>query len=228
MTDVCIPWVASDTARTAALRWVTEQYLRAGMRVRLGVPISPDPWVKAHAVGKAVAQAPYDEVVVVADADVWVATEALRAACQAVEVGRARWAVPHRSVRRLAPDATCDLYAGDDMPHDGLRLAEPPHLGHLGGGIVVLRRSDYGACPLDPRFVGWGQEDDAWAYALKTMLGKPWRGTATLWHLWHAPQPRQSRRVGSAAGEQLARRYKAAMGNRPRMAALLSEAMAAA
>jgi hypothetical protein len=90
--------------------------------------------------------------------------------------------------------------------------------------MVVLSRESYAKVPLDPRFKGWGQEDESWALALGTLLGRSKRGLADLWHLWHDPAPRQSRDVGSQASMNLHRRYVTANRQPPRMAALVAEA----
>jgi hypothetical protein len=89
---------------------------------------------------------------------------------------------------------------------------------------VVLTRGAYDLAPIDPRFVGWGQEDESWALALGCLAGPSWRGTAELWHLWHEPQVRQSRSVGSAASLALHQRYVRARRDPRRMAALVAEA----
>jgi hypothetical protein len=64
--------------------------------------------------------------------------------------------------------------------------------------------------PLDARFTGWGQEDMAWGWALTRVLGAPWHGLAPLLHLWHPPQERSTRVVGSSAGMRLWERYRRA------------------
>lgn len=63
---------------------------------------------------------------------------------------------------------------------------------------------------MDPRFAGWGQEDHSWGLALFSVAGHPFRGKSHLWHLWHPPQERFSRRYGSQEGRALWLRYSAA------------------
>jgi hypothetical protein len=141
------------------------------------------------------------DLLVVHDADVW--CDALDDAIEAVRAG-APWAMPHRRVYRLTEDATNAALDGGDL---GGPTVEHPYIGWQGGGIVVLPRTTYRDCPLDPRFAGWGAEDEAWARALVALHGKPWRGRAPLWHLWHPPQPRVSRRMGSESSDALLARY---------------------
>ena len=161
------------------------------------------------------------DVVLVADADVW--TDDIYEAVAEVQAGAA-WAVPHRGVYRLTEQATRELVLGEPWEH--LETVERPYLGVEGGGIVVIHRSLLLQVPLDPRFVGWGQEDESHGIALRTLLGPPWRGKAPLAHLWHPPQSRISRTRGSEEGWRLRRRYLKAQRDPRAMRALLEEARA--
>lgn len=178
----------------------------------------PGPWCKAAAVQRA-AQHAHADILVVADADVWCDT--VDQAVAAVE-GGAPWAIPHDRVHRLTAQATTNVVNG--QPFDVQPLDQRPYRGHAGGGIVVLPADTLAQVPLDPRFVGWGQEDDSWAAALTTVAGRPWRGHSPLWHLWHPPAERINRRVGSRDGERLWGRYLRATKNPQRMHQLLEEA----
>ena len=212
--SVVVPWRAGCEHRLAALVW---------LRPRLPLPVvlgSVDgDWCKAEAVAAGVRQVPDTDVLVVHDADVW--CDGLDAAVDAVASGVAAWAVPHRRVCRLDEVSTAAVLAGGPLAGT---FAQRPYLGHAGGGIVVLRRDVWESCPLDPRFVGWGQEDDSWALALRCLHGEPWRGTDDLWHLWHPPQPRASRVRGSDESWSLHRRYVRARRDRELMVALVGEA----
>lgn len=159
------------------------------------------------------------DVVVVADADVW--SDGIHDAVNQVEDG-VPWAIPHRGVFRLTEASTARVLAG--APWEGLQTTEAPYLGVEGGGLVVIHRALLLSVPLDPRFEGWGQEDESWAIALRTTLGAPWRGKAPLVHLHHPPQSRLSRTRGSEPGWQLRRRYLKAQRDPAVMVALLEEA----
>lgn len=215
--EVLIPWAGDDPDRRAALGWVTARYTEAGWPVIVGEG-DPACWSKAAAVASALAVSDA-ELLVVADADVW--CDHLDVAVDAVRAGGA-WAMPHRHVHRLTRAATLDVYAGTTPTRD-TPTGERPYEGFPGGGIVVMARATYEQVPLDRRFVGWGGEDESWAHALVTLAGKLWRGTAPLWHLWHPPQPRDSRRMGNAANDELRHRYRQARRNPQTMRALLDE-----
>lgn len=216
MATVLIPWRAGCPHREAALRWLAP---RLPWPVVVGEHGHGD-WRKAIAVEDAVRRCT-DDVLVVHDADVW--CDGLPDAVAEVESG-APWAVPHYTVRRLTEAATSTVLAGGGFPAGHEALSERPYRGHLGGGIVVLTRSVWETTPLDPRFVGWGHEDDGWAMALAAMHGPPRRGDADLWHLWHPPQRRQSRTAGSGPSVRLFRRYRAGRRNPTVLAGLAAEA----
>ena len=122
-----------------------------------------------------------------------------------------------------AESATAAVLAGADPAAALGGLARKPYLGVEGGGLTVLSRAAYATAPLDPRFAGWGQEDESWGEALRCLLGKRWRGTADLWHLWHPPPARLNSHVGSAEGRALHVRYQVAARNRAAMRRLIAE-----
>jgi hypothetical protein len=248
---VIVPY--RDSPGRMPLLWWTLGRLYAA-RMRLFDMISADivlctdqpdaggPWCKANAVSSGVTVArgldavgddvlvdvSGDDVLVVHDADCW--SDGLAEAIDAVATGRAQWAIPHSDVHRLTPEATAEVLAGKD-PDVGMPLVPHHEGGHCrpyrgvpGGGIVVLARDAYEHVPLDPRFLGWGGEDEAWGLALNALLGEPWRGDAPLWHLWHPPQSRLNRHVGSDTSHALLTRYQYAAKDGPEaMRALVDE-----
>ena len=221
--SVLVPFRGDGGHRDAAWRWVASWWAgrHPGWQVVAGS--GPDgPWCKALAVADALSRADAD-VLVVADADV--VTDGVAEAVAAVE-GGAPWAVPHGWVPRLWEAATRLVYSG--VPWQQAEQVGGLHRGIYqgvaGGGMAVLRRADYQRCPLDPRFAGWGQEDDSWYLALLTLVGKPVRWTEPLVHLWHEPAGRLNQHVGSAESHALHVRYQyAAKAGREAMAALVAE-----
>lgn len=214
--DVLVPWRPGCSHRERALAWVRHHYAEGGYTVRLGVA-GEGAWCKADAIGMALGHSEA-ELVVVADADVW--TDDLRKAIDAVEAG-VPWAIPHRDVHRLTEAATSEVLAGAAWV--GAETLQVPYKGIPGGGIVVAAREVIEAVPPDPRFTGWGQEDECWAMALETLVGPPWRGDAPLVHLWHPPQDRYTRRRGSPANWNLRCRYRVAREDPAAMRELLEE-----
>jgi hypothetical protein len=219
--SVLIPFTSHDPWRLRARDHIVGHYQAQGFDVIQGACSAP--WRKAVAVAAAAEHAT-GEILVVADADCFCA--GVHRCLAAVEAG-APWAIPHKLVHRLDETATEAVYAGV-APGATTGRTQAPYSGFPGGGIVVLPRSTYLDVPLDPRFEGWGQEDEAWALALTALHGLPWRGPDPLYHLHHPPPPnRRSRHIGSLAGHELLNRYlRAARDGRPAMRALLDEATA--
>lgn len=196
----------------------------AWLRQRFEWPLVPglrgEPWIKALAIMPAVADAPEGSIIVVHDADVFCDGDGLVDAVGAVRWGQAEWAIPHRLVHRLTDAGTLDFM----RCRAPLEREEDPYVGIEGGGVVVARRETLLDCPPDPRFVGWGAEDDCWGIALRWLHGAPWCGGQNLWHLWHPPQQRSSRTRGSSESTQLRLRYYRARHSQAAMRALVAEA----
>lgn len=219
---VVVPWRPTDEHREEAWRWLGHQWetVYPGWEVVEGTcPVGP--WVKAHAVANALTRTTA-ELIVLADADVW--TEGVAAAVDVVG-SDGGWAIPHWRVHRLDQTSTRTVLDGGWF-HEDLACERRPYVGYAGGGITVIERGLLEQAPLDPRFVGWGQEDQAVAAAWVTLGGKPWRGREPLWHLWHPPQPDRPARVPRATGLLL--RYQEVNGNPARMSELIREAAHAA
>jgi hypothetical protein len=206
---VLVPWAGSCAHRVAAWGYVHSWYERnhPTWKIIRGHGRSGAQWCKAQAVADALSRTRAD-VLVVADADV-IAPDIGRAVREVTE--GSPWAIPHDKLHRLTEEATRQVLRGADpqaVCAARTSLTQAPYRGYAGGGITVVRRHVYGSTPLDPRFLGWGQEDESWATALTLMHGQPWRSTGPMWHLWHPPQARISRTTGSHGSRQLAQQYR--------------------
>jgi hypothetical protein len=225
MTEVAVivPWRPSEQ-RARAWSWLRSKWQSAFPDWPVVEGGCPDgqPWSKGAAVSDGIRRSAA-AVLVIADADVW--TDGVAEAVTLVASGQTPWATPHHEVRRLSAAATDDVLNTGLWPtvRTSTTYAERPYPAHPGGGMTVLTRDGYNRAPMDPRFEGWGQEDDAWAIALRLLLGREHRGTADLWHLWHEQQPRQSRSIGSADTAALHRRYVQARGSQQLMEQLIAE-----
>lgn len=203
--SVLVPYRPDGDDRDRAWRHVRSWWAvqHPGWQVVTGT-CPPGLWRKAVAVDDAFSRATGD-VLVVADADV--ICHGVADAVAVVAAGRAPWAIPHGLVFRLSAAASHAVYGGALPRSQQTRLARPAYWGVEGGGVTVLPRAVYRQVPLDPRFVVWGQEDEAWASALQVLAGRRWRGDAPLWHLWHPPPQRINRRRGNDQGWRLWQRY---------------------
>jgi hypothetical protein len=226
--SVLIPWYeTNDPYRYRALQqvlcwWEAHHPL---WDVHVGKCTEADGgWRKGLAVHRALQQST-GQICVVSDADV--ICPAVGIAIDQVESLRSAWAVPHRRVHRMTEPATTimidsGVYPRVPWPEGSI---ERSYQGIPGGGLIVLSRNLLTSVPIDPRFVGWGQEDMSWGHALTMIAGYPWRGDSPLFHLWHPPQGHSSTRrgVGSEAGYALWQRYQGAV-TLPMMLDLVGEA----
>lgn len=195
---VVVPFRGGCEHRERAWAYLRARYEQLGLDVVEGG--CDGPWRKAVAVNDAIKRSSA-EILVIADADVW--CDNISESIDEVR-GEAHWSVPHSKVHRLTDHATEAVLAGGPF---GGTTEEPPYPGVEGGGIVVLERELWERAPMDPRFVGWGQEDEAWGIALRNHGLKIRRLNGMLWHLWHPPQERASRGIGSTESFELFRQY---------------------
>lgn len=222
VATVVVPW-RPTAERELLWSWLQARWAKLYPHWEVVEGLCPDgPWRKGIAVADGVAKASHD-LLVVADADVW--CDGVGKAAEIVAGGAARWAMPHHLLKRLTASATDEVLASGEFPRirTTFTYSDRPYPGHPGGGMVVLNRATYEQAPIDPRFSGWGQEDDSWAVTLRLLAGREWRGLEDLWHLWHSPQPRMNRSTGNSGGAMLARRYWSARSSPRSMEALVAE-----
>lgn len=171
-------------------------------------------WVKGAAIADALGRCSA-EILVLADADVLIAPDALRQSVEQVRTGSA-WAMPHEMVYRVDARMSESYCANlPELPTFPYRDAtvRAPYLGMPGGGLVVLKHAMYhaiGGIPL--AFRGWGSEDQCLALLCEKLLGTCARGNADLLHLWHPPQGDSPH--GTANGQVLRKLGHAALQGR--------------
>lgn len=222
-TAVVVPFGGECPHRYLAWGWVRAQFAKHHPDWDLVVGTTDvEGFSRTQAILDALTRTDADTIIV-SDADVW--SNGLRFAVSHVhEYG---WAIPHNLIHRLSAPSTEAVLTGADW--HGLPLSQDnkqdsrPYRGHECGTLTVFRRDVLESVPPDPRFVGWGSEDDAQALALRTLIGPPWRGEADLVHLHHPPQPRLNRVVGNETSKALLDRYQRARHNPPAMRALIEE-----
>lgn len=215
---VIIPWRGGCAHRERARAYVVGRYRADLPDAAIALAdLATGAWSKSRAVTPALRVAE-NGAVVVADADCW--SDGIGSAIRAVTCGAANWTMPHGIVRRL-DEAGTEAYIGGADPKT-LGLERPQYVGMFGGGIVVAHRDTLLDVPLDPRFEGWGGEDESWALALQCLAGPAWRGNADLIHLWH-PRKEQVTKHGSPANRKLRQRYGRAGTNPKAMRSLIEE-----
>lgn len=224
MIRIILPYGGNEPHRARSLAWVWENLPQLVPDATLHVGECHGPWSKAAAVANAIDDDwDDDDVLVIHDADVW--APKLPETVRVVSMKGRSWAVPHTIVCRLGPELTERVMSGE-IQFTGLGtvgLDQAPYRGVVGGGCVVLSLAAYRRVPLDPRFVGWGQEDESWGFAMRTVLGQPHEVNNRLYHLWHPHPERMSRTTGNRDSEKLRNRYRAAKVSKDEMERLLDE-----
>lgn len=155
------------------------------------------------------------------------------------------WVQPHAQILRLSRSQSVAFMAGYEVEYSADGGITPDYLGALesmpyrqfsGGVPTVIRKDLYELCPQDPRFNGWGAEDNAWGYALSTLHCPMYRTAGDAVHLWHEPDPVRAQRQAGVPRDKLRgadwshhelfMRYHDANGNPTRMRALVDEHLA--
>lgn len=226
--SVLVPFTPGSCAhRDRSWDWVRTRLESCFPDWQIVVGTCPGTWSKGVALADAASRADGD-VLVMHDADVFTSIESLAESVEQVQAG-APWSVPHMLVHRLTPKASEQVLASDPKKATAADRARREvvryrYPGQPGGGIAVLTRSAWDQVPVDPRFLGWGGEDEAWGIALDATIGRHHRGQAPLLHLWHPLQPTHAHnRAVLPSTQELVDRYKATQGRPDEVARILQE-----
>lgn len=214
--SVLIPYREDSAQRAILLDHVMKwwrQHMPGNWELSIG-GCEAEQWCKAEAYADALAGAT-GRYLIFSDADVMIPGAPV--AVQALTDGW-MWARSHDLVVRLNSVTTQELIATSTaVPWSAREYANTPlcwedwpYEQRAAGAGVCVHRNVYETVPHDPRFLGWGCEDEAWGIALEVMFGQEAkvRGMPCI-HLWHPPQPKPLRN-GSVESQALLARYRAA------------------
>lgn len=182
--SVIIPVSPDDGARDRSREWVMERYakMHPSWEIVEGRLDPMAPWCKGEAVMKGVKEASH-HTLVIADSDCFIDPSGLEEAVARLRDEDVGWIVPHGLVHRLDKATSAEAMSVMTSP---VSYERAPYTGYVGGGIVVVDRSDYEAVGGIPQtFHGWGAEDECLALILDTLVGPHVRLDHDLWHLWH-------------------------------------------
>lgn len=215
--DLIVPYCPDGGLRDKNFHFLQSHWEEAfpSMHKYVGSPSGLE-WNKAEAIHDALVQGE-GEVLVVADADVWVhpayVAEAVRRVWR-----KGKWAMTHQLVYRLDAASSAQW-----LPYEKARIKceRLPYIGVPGGGMFVIRRSDYESVPMDRNFVGHSGQDIAWAHAADTLLGHHSRLKGKMYHLHHPPQPTKGDEDYSVPNFRLMRAYARARASKTRMRQLV-------
>lgn len=229
--SLLVPFRDDDGTRTRLWDWLRPRWEHYHPDVEIVVATDESaPFSKTSAVNDAARRASGD-VFGILDADVWFHAAGFSHAVDLVATRRVPWCAPHSRVIRITEAATDRILDLDptvrfprlDLTRDAERVT-PTSLGML----YLVRRDDFERVGgMDPRFAGWGWEDNAFQWVLDALVG-PWRRLDyDAFHLWH---PRHRNEGGKPIwpgqtdrNAELGRRYKAARRDLRAMRQLVDE-----
>lgn len=224
---------SEDQARWDIWNWIASQYQQFLPEVQLRVcsDDGEDPFHKTVALNRAAAAATAP-VLMLADADTWVPSAQIREALTLIETDPSIWVRPWNlklklgevDTQRLMTKAVWDgvVPEGADLPgrRESLNTywAAPHH--------IFTREQFEKVGGFDERFRGWGQEDEAFALSLRSIVGKPKLVRGYAIHLKHPRLGRSGRDqwVGETtprANEALVAEYRKRVRNPKQMEQLV-------
>lgn len=190
-----------DRART--WKWLSNHYKWKLPEVEVVVASDDgiDPFHKTVALNRAVEQASEDYLML-ADADTWCPSGQVRAGVEMVETDPTIWVRPWNIKLKMGPDDTERLLDNkqpwnEELPvgadhhtrYESLNTywAAPPH--------IFTRQQLESVGGFDERFRGWGQEDEAFALAMRAVVGRPKVFAGRAYHFYHP-------RIGKSGHDQ--------------------------
>ncbi len=221
--SVLVPFFRDSEHRDRLLWWFAFHVARTlpGAETIVGLDPGPGPgFSRAAAVNDAAGRATRD-VFLICDCDLVFPAEGV---ARALTSG-APWMIPYTICSGLSQADTAEVLDG---AHDPARLDDLAPVsvreGTIGGMCLVPREAFARVGGMDPRFRGWGCEDNAFYMAMGTLVGEPARLPCTIHHLWHPDGRPASAQAGLyIQNRALYARYLAAHGDPGAMSAILDE-----
>lgn len=218
-----IPYRPVDRFRGASYPFV-RAYLEASLPLHeVVIADDPDPssFNRGRALDAGIAQTDVD-LLVLADADLWVPKMALLRAIELAAQGAL--VTPFSRITFLNRQATSDVIRRNHYALEknwrGDEVAQFWNKRSDGGCSVLLRDNYVKAGGFDRTFDRWGFEDAAFSSAYSTLIGKREWVEAPAVHLWH-PTCRNTRDPLFRKRWDYCREYERAFGNPEAMAELI-------
>lgn len=218
LSDVTVAIPFRDQGdRTPQLEWLRARYEALLPEVELIVEPDDgeDPFSKTIAVNNCLKKATRP-IIAVIDADVWVEREAIETAAKLIRNGDTAWVRPADRVLRLTGHTTRKLIQTNPAAPTPTFSEEDCEAitGTVGLAFIVSAEAFRDIAGMDPRFRGWGWEDNAFNWAMRCLHGQEILFNATLIHLWHPRgKDQEGRRVWKGQqgrNAELGTRYKRA------------------
>jgi predicted glycosyltransferase involved in capsule biosynthesis len=219
-----IPFRSNDPHRKRSFKYIYEYLVREWPDDEVLVANNPDEDFRIARSRNMAASAATGDVLVFVDADTWTPRDQMQEAIDYVFRTEA-WALPYDTYFSLTEEATEDFYSGQfQLEFEyAFPTRENPDPA-VAGAVAVSRLAFETVHGYDDRYIGWGEEDRAFVYALETLAPQGVRICGAVYHLWH-PAPEEAR-FGQPFfnhNRSLCNRYRSALGNPQEMGALVAE-----
>ena len=178
-----------DGSRSAQFEWLQTRWkhFMPDAEIIVAEDDGGTPFSKTVAVNNAYRRATRD-VMAIVDADVWVNPKVIRSSVEAIRGRRHSWVRPCNKVLRLNKKFTENLIQGDHTKH--LPSIDPEvdcdRVTPVVGLICIFSRDLFESVGgMDPRFRGWGWEDNSFNQLMDFKARKCLFLKHPVYHLWH-------------------------------------------
>ncbi|KHF35503.1 Galactosyltransferase [Paenibacillus sp. P1XP2] len=218
--SVLIPYQSDGGPRDEALRFVRSFYKRVLPEAEICVgELTGETFSRSKAINKA-ASAATGSRWIIADGDLIYDPELIRGALR--QLREDNWIIPFTSITRLTLSNSQSAYRSEAVwPLQVPVETKPDDARYFVGGVSVVTRTAFETIGgYDERFIGWGGEDEAFAYSMDTIIGKHIRLEGNLLHFWH-PFVGPSGNPHYGQNYALFQEYRKALGHRAEMSRLI-------
>lgn len=183
--SILLPFKTDNGPREKAFKWVKQYYQETIPNGEICIGTCNNSFFsKSIAVNNAAKIATRD-IFIIIDSDMFCDPTLIARSLKLLN--KYPWVIPYKNVHYLSQDTTMRVIA--EPPNWPLKIDISENITKMSdafGGINIVPRKYFEEVGgFDERFKGWGGEDDAFCFALNTMVGKFKRLDSAIYHLWH-------------------------------------------
>jgi GT2 family glycosyltransferase len=204
-----VPFKSDNGYRDKIFKWILTFYEKyfPNAEICIGSSIS-EPFSRSEAINNAALKSTKN-IFVIVDSDLIYDPTIIKTSIELLNNNS--WVVPYNFINYLSQSSTEHLLTTPPTWPLRVNLDAPKiNYGKIGvtGGICIIPRKNFQRVRgFDTRFIGWGGEDDAFAFAVNTLCGKYTRLDGQIFHLWH-PSKQAAGNPHYHKNVQLYNRYK--------------------
>lgn len=192
--SILVPYKSDNGIRDKNWAWIEKRYtsLMPNAEICMGESTT-ELFSRSDAINNAARKATRD-IFIIADSDITFDIEQIQLGLSMLS--KYKFVVPFSHIIRLDSSLTNKLISYPSNislssidTNNCKKDTGTPY--YLVGGIGIIEKSTFFQCGgFDPRFQGWGGEDDAFSYVIKHLYGEFGRPTDNnMYHLFHPQEP---------------------------------------